>query len=168
MAVDQVPYREGDDPPSLRHVRGRMVDENGIAYEVWVDPTTLRQAPIRHNDIDEFLPLIRWQWRHLGKYLNFCNSFEAWELGYLRDGEPEREIALFTRATYAFLEYPEVNRSKLVGSLIHLLNGRSDLVTPRKVAKELVKLLMTPPAALADLTNFTEDGELEGGPEYLR
>ena len=68
MSDEPIPYVEGERPPSPRHIRSILKHQDGSPDEdVWIDPETLKHGQLRHSDIDELLPMIRWVWRHNGK-----------------------------------------------------------------------------------------------------
>jgi hypothetical protein len=170
---EPIPYREGEPAPSPRHMRARLTDEtDGSVQDVWVDPSDLKQPPLRHDEVNVLLPVIRWQWRHIGQYLTWCRSFEDWELGFLRDTHPGSEVAVWCRLTYAFLEFtqrnPGFDRSLIYNSVVAVSNGRADKVRPRSVAEKLEKLIANAPSSLGDVGNFTEDGICQVGPSHLR
>lgn len=173
MSDEPVPYIEGEPAPSPRHIRAILKHQDGSPdQDVWIDPETLNHGPLRHADIDELLPMIRWQWRHLGKYASWCRSFEDWELGFMRDSNPGSEVAVFMRAAYAFVEFananPKVDPAMIFGAVMNLINGRPDAIEPKSVADKLTALLEGAPQAFADPGNFTEDGRFKPGPSHLR
>src|SRR4051812_24329444 len=97
---EHIPYRDGEPAPGPEYIRARLVDEQGQAEEVWINPNDLQHGPITQSDVNAFLPVLRWQWRHIQRYATWCRTFEDWELGFMRDHHPENEVAIFSRATY--------------------------------------------------------------------
>ncbi len=90
----------------------------------------------------------------------------------MRDSNPGKEVAIWMRATYAYLTFihknPTANKSAVFGAVFKLMNGRDDGIQPRFVAKQLKRLMENPPRVLADVKNFTEDGRLKTGEKYLQ
>lgn len=116
--------------------------------------------PPRPLDSD-FVPVVRWIWRHLKQHLDHCRNFQEWQGGFERDLVPVQEIAIWARATYAYLEYlherpadPDFVYKVLVGVIINIKPAE----TP--IAQELENLCMAPPSILLDPDNFTDDGYL--------
>jgi len=86
-----------------------MTDEPEIRY---VNPKELTPGPIRHESLTgEQTETIRQVYEILSPYLN--TSFEQFELNFLRDLHPEREILIWTliaNADQRFrAEYPSAN-----------------------------------------------------------
>lgn len=48
---------------------------------------------------------IGWTHRHLGRF--FEQTYEQWELRFLKDDNPAREIAVWMRVTWMYLEFCE-------------------------------------------------------------
>jgi hypothetical protein len=173
MRSGPIPYREGDKPPSENHVLVQLQDENGNIQEgkFWVDAREEKASSIAHENVNQFLPMLRWQWRHLQRFADHCRSFEDWELGFLRDKHPEKEIELWTAVTYAFLEFtnqnPRVKREGIYTALLLLINGQGDRIDPPTLVPKLKKL-MDCPRSLLEIGNFTEDGHFTKGPKHLR
>jgi hypothetical protein len=169
---EPIPYREGEPAPGPEYVLARLRGEDGSEQMVWIRPEELKQGPIQHQHLDELLPILRWQWRHVGDYATWCRSFEDWELGFMRDEHPGTEVGIFARATYAFLEFshrnPRIEKSKVFSAVIAIINGQADKVKPRAVAEKLQKLLSNTPAELADIKSFTSDGRFTAGDKHLR
>jgi hypothetical protein len=125
-----------------------------------------------HANIDELLPMLRWVWRHLSEHIAWCRSFEDWQLGFLREGRPETETAVWLQTCYAYLEFLRqhrgVNEKAVFGALVAMMTGREDKVKPPSVLKALKAFTANPPAILLDSDNFTADGYLKTGDAYLR
>jgi len=68
----------------------------------------LKLGPIRRENLTgEMLALARFTFDRIGKH---CQpTFEQWELMFLRDMHPERELILWTRMAYAFQQYSEMH-----------------------------------------------------------
>ena len=76
----------------------------GIEGLVWVDPAELTPGPIRHEEFDEE---VRDCIRHIHKAFQEHRdlSFEEWEDGFRRDGNPMQEIALWLHAASVYQAY---------------------------------------------------------------
>lgn len=58
--------------------------------------TAVRNMPVRHEGLsDELLAFAAYTYRHVGKYQ--CKSLEQWELGFMKDRNPDREIMFWMR-----------------------------------------------------------------------
>ena len=67
-------------------------------------PKDLVQGPIRHEKLSpESLATARSTYQDVGRYL--YPSFEQWELGFLRDCHPERELRIWTKISIAFNDF---------------------------------------------------------------
>lgn len=171
--MDAIPYVEGQSPPSDRHILAQQRDDDGNDLGlIWVDIANVKQGRILHEDIDDLLPMIRWQWRHLKRYATWCRSFEDWELGFMRDENPGSEVAVWLRITYAFLEFvhrtPHADKAAVFTALRSLSVGVETNIRPKSVVSKLKKLCANPPAAISNIENFTEDGRLKAGDKHLR
>jgi len=170
---EYIPYQKGKPPPGDNYILVRVIDEETGKDEglQWVPREQIGDAPIRHEQINSLLPMLRWTWRHLEKYVHWCRTFEDWELGFMRDTNPGSEVAIWVMATYAFLEFTHDERWEKAGvfkAVRKVLIGRDDLVRPKRVARRLKKLMSKPPQFLKDVENFTADGHLKTGERYLR
>jgi hypothetical protein len=113
-----------------------------------VDPGELRQGPIRHKSLSpELLEHIRAVYDVLGRYLD--SSLEQFEIGFMRDMHPEREVAVWCRITSAWIDYhekhlgeellPDDDEKKLIGALIAISTGMKDtLGVPVEVGRKLL------------------------------
>jgi hypothetical protein len=101
-----------------------------------VDPEQLRPGPIRHEALPpELLDLIKAVFDRIGPYFNM--TLEQFEIGFMRDLHPEREIALWCRITKAWLAYhedflgnktlPDQDEKKLVAALVAISTGMQDV-----------------------------------------
>jgi hypothetical protein len=175
MSEAPIPYHEGEPAPGPEYARVEIVDDDGKSEGLfWVKASEVKTGgPLQHEDIDAIVPVLRWQWRHLGKYITWCRAFEDWERGFLQDQHPGSEVAIWTKATYAFLKFTHqerrANKAAIFQAIVGLLNGQEGMVKPKAVEKTLKRLMEEkPPACLIDAADFTEDGRLKSGPEYLR
>ncbi len=173
MSENPIPYREGEPAPSPDHIRAEIVDEDGNNEGVfWVRVSDLKDGPLRHEEIDALVPVLRWQWRHLGQHITWCRAFEDWERGFLHDQHPGDEVAVWTRVTYAVLKFTQqerhANKDAIFNGVVAIMNGQDGRIKPKAVEKKLNRLIESPPHWVMDVENFTEDGRLKSGPEYLR
>lgn len=66
----------------------------------------IRPAPIRHESLPaDLLPRIEATYRAIGHYQ--CPSLEQWELGFMRDTNPEGEVAVWEVLAKAFHIYKQ-------------------------------------------------------------
>jgi len=111
--------------------------------------------------------VMRWQWRHLGKFFPMHQSREDWELEYVRDPDILGQISRWSRVAYALLEYmhrhPDADPQTVFVSLNAIVSGQSEKL-PRAMRRELLKYADRPDERLSDLNSFTEDGRfIDGG-----
>ncbi len=118
-------------------VRGFNVDTGRMET---VNIADLKPGPIRHESLDEADQAIaRFTFAVLGHFQ--CPTFEQWELGFLRDMHPRRELAIWLRFSIAFLRYmqthSQANVRKVRRDIAHLLVANPPQ-TPRQ--REIVRL----------------------------
>ena len=116
-----------------------------------VDPRTLRPGPIRNESLpSELLDRIKAVFDVVGPYINM--TLEQFEVGFMRDMHPEREVALWCGITTAWLNYhekylnsetlPDDQERPMLGALIAISTGVSDvskLNVPQGVGHRLVE-----------------------------
>jgi hypothetical protein len=121
-----------------------------------IDPRKLRQGPIRHESLPpELLGLIKAVFDVIGPYLNM--TLEQFEIGFMRDMHPDREIALWCRITKAWLAYhedflgketlPDEEERNLLGALVAISTGIDDvsnLNEPVEVGRRLLQCYDNP------------------------
>ena len=108
-----------------RMIRGFNVTTGKVKM---VDPANLKPGPIRHEALDPADQAIaRFTFERLGHFQ--CPTFEQWELGFLRDAHPDRELMLWLRASIAFARYLETHTQANV----------------KKVHRDIVSLLVANP-----------------------
>jgi hypothetical protein len=101
----------------------------------YIDPRELRPGPIRHESLPpELLGLIKAVFDVIGP--NFDMTLEQFEIGFMRDMHPEREVAVWCRIAKAWLAYHEDflgndtladgEERKLLGALIAISTGLDD------------------------------------------
>jgi len=117
----------------------------------YVDPSQLRPGPIRHESLPpELLEQINANYEVIGPYLGM--TLEQFEIDFMRDMHPEREVALWCRIAKAWLAYhedflgnetlPNEEERKLLGALVAISTGVEDvskLNVPVEVGRRLVQ-----------------------------
>lgn len=102
-----------------------------------IDPGKIVPGPIRHESLpQELLDRIGTVHKLLGAYLNM--TLEAFEIGFMRDAHPEREVAAWYRIAAAWHEYHDKflsgrllensEEEKLIGALLQISSGLDDPV----------------------------------------
>jgi hypothetical protein len=116
----------------------------------YIDPKKLRPGPIRHESLaPELLAQLGAVFEAVGPYLNM--TLEQFELGFMRNAHPEREIAIWCRIAKAWLAYhedflgsewlPREEEKKLIGALLLIsmgVKGLEKLNVPPDVARRLM------------------------------
>ena len=116
----------------------------------YVDPRTLRLGPIRHKSLPpDLLAQIRAVYDVIGPYLDM--TLEQFEIDFMRDMHPEREVALWCRIAKAWLAYHEdflgnatlsnEEERKMLGALMAISTGVED-VSKLNVAVEVGRRLV--------------------------
>jgi hypothetical protein len=122
----------------------------------YVDPRTLRPGPIRNESLPpELLDQIKAVFDVIGPYIGM--TLEQFEIVFMRDMHPQREVALWFRITKAWLAYhedflgnetlPNEEERKLLGALIAISTGIEDmskLNVPIEVGRRLVQCYYDP------------------------
>ena len=122
----------------------------------YVDPSQLRPGPIRHESLPpELLEQINAIYEVIGPYLGM--TLEQFEIDFMRDMHPEREVALWCRIAKAWLAYhedflgnvtlPNEEERKLLGALVAISTGVEDvskLNVPVEVGRRLVHCYENP------------------------
>jgi len=122
----------------------------------YVDPKQLQPGPIRHGSLpSELLDQIKAVFDVIGPYIGM--TLEQFEIGFMRDMHPEREVALWCRITKAWLAYHQdflgkatltkEEERKLLGALIAISTGIeevSKLNVPDEVGRRLVRCYEDP------------------------
>lgn len=110
----------------------------------------LRPGPIRHESLpDELLETIHAIYETIGPFLTM--NLEQFELGFMRDMHPEREIAVWCRIANAWHSYHErftdlkvqsvEDEREIIGALIAVSTGvreTQDLPVSPTVAEQLI------------------------------
>lgn len=121
-----------------------------------INLSQLRPGPIRNMSLSpELLDQIKAAFDVIGKYLGM--TLEEFEIGFMRDMHPDREVALWFRITKAWLAYhedflageklPNEEERKLLGALIMISTGVEDvskLNVPVEVGRRLIRCYEDP------------------------
>jgi hypothetical protein len=121
-----------------------------------VDPKKLLPGPIRHGSLSpKLLDLIRAVYEVIGRY--FGMTLEQFEIGFMRDRDPEREVAVWCRIAKGRLAYherflrgerlPDEDEKTLLGALIAISTGVDDvskLKVPTEVGRRLIECFREP------------------------
>ena len=101
-----------------------------------VDPSQIQSGPIRHKSLSpELLEHIEAVFDVIGPYIS--KSLEQFEISFMRDSDPESEVALWCSITAAWISYheqflndetlPDDEEKKLLGALIAISAGIEDV-----------------------------------------
>ena len=115
-----------------------------------IDPNDLQQGPIRHESLpSELLETIAAVYAIVGEYLG--TTLEQFEIGFMRDTHPEREVVIWCSITKAWLAYhedylgnellAEDDEKKVVRALLAISMGAVDentLGVPADVGRQLL------------------------------
>ena len=115
-----------------------------------IDLSQLRPGPIRHETLpQELLDRIRAVHKLIGAHLNM--SLEMFEIGFMRDAHPEREVAIWSSIAGAWVRYheqftgerplPNGDDKSLLGALIQISSGiddPADLQVPPEIGTRLI------------------------------
>ncbi len=116
----------------------------------FIDPSQIRQGPIRHESLDPILlEQIRTIYDVLGQFFN--QTLEQFELGFMRDTNPEHEVVIWSAIMVVWMEYHEkylddvimsdADEKKLIAAIISISAGVDDpskLGVPTKIGKRLL------------------------------
>ena len=122
----------------------------------YVDPRTLRLGPIRHKSLSpDLLGQIRAVYDVIGPYVGM--TLEQFQIGFMRDMHPEREVSLWCRIAKAWLAYhedylgnetlPDEEERKILGALVAISTGVEDVAKlnmPVEVGRRLVRCYDNP------------------------
>jgi hypothetical protein len=115
-----------------------------------VDPNKLRPGSIRNESLPpEMLETIRAVYEVIGSYIS--TTLEQFEIGFMRDAEPEDEVAVWCSITAAWIAYheqhlgnemlPDEDEKRLLGALLSISTGVDDvekLGVPPDVGRKLL------------------------------
>jgi hypothetical protein len=116
-----------------------------------LDPEKLRPGPIRNESLPiELLDQIKGVFDLTGPYIGM--TMDQFEIGFMRDMQPEREVALWCNITAAWLAYhgefliedshTDEEEKELLGALIAISTGVDDvskLGVPAEVGQRLLE-----------------------------
>ena len=117
----------------------------------YIDPSKLRQGPIGHETLPpELLDRIKIVFDLIGRYTGM--TLEEFEIGFMRDMHPEREVAIWCSITAAWLAYhenyldnetlPDDEERSLVAAVIAISTGVDDVAklnVPEEVGRRLLQ-----------------------------
>ena len=117
----------------------------------YIDPNQLRPGPIRHESLPpDLLEHVQAVFKVIGPYLGI--TLEQFEIGFMRDTHPEREVAVWCGITMAWVAYHEKHlgdeflsdedEKKLLGALVAISTGVEDtamLGVPVDVGQKLLE-----------------------------
>ncbi len=94
--------------------------------EEYLGPKNLRPGPIRHEKLSPQLEeMARYTYRAVGRLIT--PTYEQWELDFLRDTHPERELVLWMAIAGAFQkaveDRPEMDQKAILGDLVAVSTG---------------------------------------------
>jgi hypothetical protein len=134
----------------------KIHSEHPMSEPEYVDLSQLRPGPICHKSLPPaLLELISAVFEVIGPYIGM--TLEEFEVGFMRDTHPEREVDLWCRIAKAWLAYhedflgneaqPIEEERKLLGALIAISTGMEDvskLNVPLEVGRRLVQCYENP------------------------
>ena len=117
----------------------------------FIDPSKLRPGPIRNESLPpELLDQIKAVFDVIGPYIEM--TLEQFEIGFMRDTDPESEVVLWCSITAAWLAYhekflgdeelPDEEERKVLGALVAISTGVNDvskLNVPVEVGRRLLQ-----------------------------
>jgi len=127
------------------------VRDSSMSEPEYVDPRKLVPGPIRHESLSpQLLEMIEAIYGEIGRYLG--TTLEQFEIGFMRDANPEREVSIWASITAAWLAYhekflngellPDDEEKKLLGALTAVSTGVTDLerlAVPAETGKRLLE-----------------------------
>jgi hypothetical protein len=107
-----------------------------MAEPEYVDPRKLVPGPIRHESLPpKLLETVEAVYDVIGEFLG--TTLEQFEIGFMRDANPDSEVAIWASITAAWLAYhekflndetlPDGEEKKLLAALISISTGVTDL-----------------------------------------
>ncbi len=116
----------------------------------FIDPSQIRPGPIRHDSLDPILlEQIKSIYDVLGQFFN--QTLEQFELGFMRDTNPEHEVVIWSAIMVVWIDYHEkylddeimsdADEKKLLAALISIASGVDDpsnLGVPVLIGKRLL------------------------------
>ncbi len=116
-----------------------------------VKTSDIKDAPIRHESLPpKMLKTLKLLYDDVGRYVQ--PTLEQWELGFMRDTHPEREVTAWCRIAFAWHDFHkryhgdkrlrDEEEKKLVGALSMISCGITDvkeLRLPESTGRRLLK-----------------------------
>lgn len=116
----------------------------------FVDPRKLVPGPIRHESLPpKLLEMVEAVYDVIGQYLG--TTLEQFEIGFMRDANPDSEAAIWASITAAWLAYhekflddetlPDAEEKKLLAALVSISTGvtaPARLGVPEEVGRRLL------------------------------
>lgn len=121
-----------------------------MAEPEYVDPSELRPGPIHNESLpSELLENIGAVYEVIGQYLG--TTLEQFEISFMRDTNPESEVAIWCSITAAWIAYherfldeevlPDDVEKKMISALIAISTGIEDVTkfgVPAETGRELL------------------------------
>lgn len=118
----------------------------------FIDPNQIQPGPIRHESLDPILlERIKSIYDVLGQFFN--QTLEQFELGFMRDTNPEHEVVIWSAIMVVWMDYHEkylddeimsdADEKKLLAALISISAGvdnPSELGVPATIGQRLLDL----------------------------
>ena len=139
----------------LRKRRPRRIafktSEHPMSAPEFIDPSKLRPGPIRNESLSaELLEQIKAVFDVIGPYIGM--TLEQFEIEFMRDMHPEREVAVWLSIAAAWLAYhekylndetlPDDQERNMLGALIAISTGVEDVAklnVPAEVGRRLLQ-----------------------------
>jgi hypothetical protein len=107
-----------------------------MAEPEYIDPRKLVPGPIRHESLPpKVLETVEAVYDVIGQHLGM--TLEQFEISFMRDANPESEVAIWASITAAWLAYhekflneetlPDAEEKKLLAALISISTGVTDV-----------------------------------------
>lgn len=112
-----------------------------------VNPKELKISRLRHQSLPpDLLKELKDIWNIVGPYQD--GTLEQFEIGFMRDMHPEREVAIWLRIAMAWIYFnddklpePSERADKQMAALVAMTTGVRDRSALKMSAKEFEKLL---------------------------
>jgi hypothetical protein len=143
--------------------RSGFCNSTGKPWKVEMRPVAdLKAGPIRHKALPKgLLKPARWTYAVVGRFVQ--PTFEQWELTFLRDLRPERELAIWCKIANAYLAFlaargrdPQAISLDDAKPLLGALLAISMAAEPKPTAQ-------TPPETIAELKEYYENAAADAG-----
>lgn len=112
-----------------RNHQGKFVKMTSNELKEKLGNGEIKQSPIRREELPQQLQTcVRDVWNRCAQFWKIP-TFEQFEIGFLRDMQPEREIGVWQRIAAAFEAYiashPEADKADVITKLVLLTMGAS-------------------------------------------